>query len=249
MLSSRLYQPLIFVLVSFNMLLGIFKNSKADIAWMIASMLISAITGIALGFLAGYLLYRLFLRSQWKSPNRTLALIGVSIFMVWLEKICSSFLPLSGLLAVMATGFMILDKSKSIAARISRKLKKIWMFAQIILFVMIGAQVNIDVAMASGLSGIFVVLTGLIFRSLGTYISLWGTGFSWQEKVFCVVCYLPKATVQAAIGAMPLAAGIVSGEVILAVAVLSIIITAPAGAIAITLLGEKVLDRSEGISP
>jgi Kef-type K+ transport system membrane component KefB len=101
------------------------------------------------------------------------------------------------------------------------------------------------VAWKAGLAGTLVILVGLIFRSIGTYLSLLGTPFDWRERLFCVVAYIPKATVQAAIGAIPLAAGVASGEVILAVAVLSIILTAPIGAIGIMIFGEKVLDHGE----
>jgi hypothetical protein len=109
----------------------------------------------------------------------------------------------------------------------------------------VGAQVNIHVAWEAGFAGTVVILAGLFFRSIGTYISLLGTPLDWREKTFCVVAYLPKATVQAAIGALPLAAGVASGQVILAVAVLSILLTAPLGAIGIMILGEKILDHGE----
>jgi hypothetical protein len=110
---------------------------------------------------------------------------------------------------------------------------------------LVGAQVNIHVAWKAGLAGSLVILVGLFFRSVGTYVSLMGTAMNWKEKLFCVVAFVPKATVQAAIGAVPLAAGVPSGETILAVAVLSILLTAPIGAIAIKVLGERILDREE----
>jgi NhaP-type Na+/H+ or K+/H+ antiporter len=118
-------------------------------------------------------------------------------------------------------------------------------FAELLLFVLVGAQVNIHVAWKAGLAGAAVIAVGLIFRSIGTYLSLLGTPLTVRERLFCVVAYVPKATVQAAIGAVPLAAGVASGEVILAVAVLSILITAPLGAIGITVLGERILDKED----
>jgi hypothetical protein len=145
----------------------------------------------------------------------------------------------------MAIGFIILEKSEPIAHIISQKLKKLWVFAELLLFVLVGAQVNIPVVWRAGLAGMAVIVIGLFFRSIGTYLSLFGTDLDPKEKLFCVVAYIPKATVQAAIGAVPLAAGVASGEVILAVAVLSILITAPAGAIGIMIMGERVLDRGE----
>jgi Kef-type K+ transport system membrane component KefB len=145
----------------------------------------------------------------------------------------------------MAIGFIILEKSEPIAHLISQKLKKLWIFAELLLFVLVGAQVNIHVAWKAGFAGAIVIFVGLVFRSVGTYVSLFGTPYDWKEKLFCVVAYIPKATVQAAIGAVPLAAGVASGEVILAVAVLSILITAPLGAIGIMIFGEKILDYGE----
>jgi len=145
----------------------------------------------------------------------------------------------------MAIGFIILEKSEPIAHLISQKLKKIWVFAELLLFVLVGAQVNVNVAWHAGLAGTLVILVGLVFRSVGTYISLIGAPLNPKEKIFCVIAYIPKATVQAAIGAVPLAAGVASGEVILAVAVLSILLTAPIGAIGIIIFGEKILDYGE----
>jgi hypothetical protein len=174
-----------------------------------------------------------------------LVVLGVAICLTWIEQTCEKRVPIASLLGVMAIGFIILEKSEPIAHIISQKLKKIWIFAELLLFVLVGAQVNIQVAWKAGLAGTLVILVGLVFRSVGTYVSLLGTPFNWKEKLFCVVAYVPKATVQAAIGAVPLAAGVASGEVILAVAVLSILLTAPLGAIAIMILGERVLDYGE----
>jgi Kef-type K+ transport system membrane component KefB len=143
----------------------------------------------------------------------------------------------------MAIGFIILEKSEAIAHIISQKLKKLWIFAELLLFVLVGAQVNIHVAWKAGLAGTLVIVVGLFFRSIGTYISILRTPLDWRERLFCVVAYIPKATVQAAIGAVPLAAGVASGEIILAIAVLSILLTAPLGAIGIVVLGEKILDH------
>jgi hypothetical protein len=145
----------------------------------------------------------------------------------------------------MAIGFIILEKAEPIAHIISQKLKKLWVFAELLLFVLVGAQVNVQVAWKAGLAGTIVIVVGLVFRSVGTYLSLIRSPFDLIEKLFCVISYIPKATVQAAIGAVPLATGVASGEVILAVAVLSILLTAPLGAIGITFFGERILDRGE----
>jgi NhaP-type Na+/H+ or K+/H+ antiporter len=138
----------------------------------------------------------------------------------------------------MAIGFMLLEKQEAVAHIISSKLKRLWVFAELLLFVLVGAQVDIGVAWKAGIGGAVVIGAGLIARSIGTWISLTGSGLDNREKMFSIVAYIPKATVQAAIGAIPLAAGLPGGEVILAVAVLSIILTAPAGAIGIKYLGK-----------
>jgi NhaP-type Na+/H+ or K+/H+ antiporter len=144
----------------------------------------------------------------------------------------------------MAIGFMLLEKQEAVAHIISSKLKRLWVFAELLLFVLVGAQVDIGVAWKAGLGGAAVIGAGLLARSIGTWISLTGSGLDNREKLFSVVAYIPKATVQAAIGAVPLAAGLPGGEVILAVAVLSILITAPTGAIGIKFLGERILTES-----
>jgi len=203
---------------------------------------VSITLGILAGVIPGYFLYRLFTKYDWKPPKRTIIIIGVAILLTWLETACEQWVPIASLLGVMAIGFIILEKAEPIAYIISQNLKKIWIFAELLLFVLVGAQVNVQVAWKAGLAGTLVILVGLIFRSVGTYLSLIGTSFDWKEKLFCVVAYIPKATVQAAIGAVPLAAGVASGEVILAVAVLSILLTAPIGAIGIMIFGERILD-------
>jgi solute carrier family 9B (sodium/hydrogen exchanger), member 1/2 len=203
------------------------------------------VLGIVAGLIVGYFLYRLFTRYDFRPPKRTIVVIGAAIVLVWMEHALEHVVPFASLLGVMAIGFVILEKSEAIAHIISQKLKKIWVFAELLLFVLVGAQVNIHVAWEAGLAGMVVIAAGLLFRSVGTYLSLFGTDLNFREKLFCIVAYIPKATVQAAIGAVPLAAGVASGEVILAVAVLSILITAPVGALGIMVLGERVLDRGE----
>lgn len=234
----------VFVIVIFTVLLGVQTGGGSSWLSSVWAIPVSVFTGIAIGLLMGYLLYRIFIRYDWQPPKRTLLILGVSIFLTWLETRLEGILPMASLLGVMAIGFIILEKSEAIAHLISRKLKHLWVFAELLLFVLVGAQVNIHVAWKSGLAGIAVIFTGLIFRSIGTWVSLTGNNFSSSEKFFCIVAYIPKATVQAAIGAIPLASGVASGEVILAVAVLSIILTAPIGAAAIRFFGEKILDHA-----
>ncbi|MGB9499982.1 MAG: cation:proton antiporter [Dissulfuribacterales bacterium] len=235
----------VFVIVIFTILLGMYGGEKINLWLKLSEIPISIALGILVGIIPGYLLYWLFKKYDWRPPKRTMIVMGVAIFLTWLEKAVEGWVPVASLLGVMAIGFIILEKSEPIAHIISRKLKKLWVFAELLLFVLVGAQVNIHVAWKAGLAGTLVILIGLVFRSVGTYLSLIGTPFTFREKLFCIVAYIPKATVQAAIGAVPLAAGVASGEVILAVAVLSILITAPIGALGIMIMGEKILDHGE----
>lgn len=235
----------VFVIIVFTVLLGMHGGKDINIAAKLAGIPVSIAVGVVAGLIPGYLLYVLFRKYDWKPPKRTILVMGVAIFLTWLETAVEHWLPFASLLSVMAIGFIILEKSEPIAHMISQKLKKLWVFAELLLFVLVGAQVNIHVAWKAGLAGMLVILIGLIFRSIGTYLSLMGTSLSHREKLFCVVSYIPKATVQAAIGAIPLAAGVVSGDIILAVAVLSILITAPIGALGIMLMGEKILDHGD----
>jgi NhaP-type Na+/H+ or K+/H+ antiporter len=235
----------VFVIVLFTVFLGMYGGGEVNIWMKFAEIPISIVLGIIAGLIPGYFLYRLFTKYDWRPPKRTIVVMGIAIFLTWLEVAVEKWVPIASLLGVMAIGFVILEKSEAVAHIISQKLKKLWMFAELLLFVLVGAQVNVHVAWKAGLAGMAVIGVGLVFRSVGTYVSLIGTPFTLKEKLFCVVAYIPKATVQAAIGAVPLAAGVASGEVILAVAVLSILLTAPIGAIGIMIFGERVLDHGE----
>ena len=237
----------VFVIVIFTILLGMTGGGEINWLWQLGSIPISIVLGIIAGLVPGYLPYRLFLRFDFKPPRRTIIVLGVAISIIWLEHALQGNVPLAGLLGVMAIGFIILEKEEAIAHIISSKLKHVWVFAELLLFVLVGAQVNIEIAWKAGFNGALLILCGLVFRSVGTYLSLAGTNLTRSEKLFSVVAYLPKATVQAAIGAIPLAAGVAGGEVILAVAVLSILLTAPLGAIGIKIMGERVL--AEGRRP
>src|SRR6056297_238791 len=238
----------VFVIVIFTILMGMHGGEEVNLWLKLTEIPISIALGIVAGIIPGYILYLLFKKYDWRPPTRPLMVMGVAIFLTWLEKAAEGVVPIASLLGVMAIGFIILEKSEPIAHLISQKLKKLWVFAELLLFVLVGAQVNIHVAWRAGLAGIAVIIIGLIFRSADTYLSLLGTPLNYKEKLFCIVAYIPKATVQAAIGAVPLAAGVASGELILAVAVLSILVTAPIGAFGIMVMGERILDHSETAS-
>ncbi|MHC1728366.1 MAG: cation:proton antiporter [Syntrophobacteraceae bacterium] len=237
----------VFVIIVFTMLVGMY-GGDANVWIKVAELPVSIALGILIGLVPGYLLYKLFTRYDWRPPKRTLAVLGTAIVLTQIEISLERWVPVASLLGVMAIGFIILEKSEPIAHIISQKLKKLWIFAELLLFVLVGAQVDIHVARQAGLAGAAVIAAGLLFRSAGTYLSLLRSGLNPKEKLFSVVAYSPKATVQAAIGAVPLAAGVASGEIILAVAVLSILLTVPLGAGIIRAVAERWLERGEAMS-
>ncbi len=220
-----------------GIVVGLYTGTGAHIGWAVASIPLSVLIGIAAGLAAGFILYHLFDRFRPRATKMALTVIGVSILLFHAGSLLEKFsIPFAPLLGVMAIAFILIEKREEKAHQVSRKLEKIWVFSEIILFSLIGALVDLDVALKAGLAGALVILIGLAGRSAGTMVSLAGSRYNLKERLFITVAYLPKATVQAAIGATPLiamkAAGMDGsvGEIILAVAVLSIILTAAPGA-------------------
>lgn len=238
-------------IVIFSVLLGFYTGTSEHILLKAAGVPVSIIAGIGVGLLIGWVLLKLFERFNPRATKRTLIVIGVSILLVRLEQLLGTIgIPFAALVAVMATGFLILEKREHMAHEISAKLGKFWVFASIMLFTLVGAQVDISLAWHTGLAGLALIACGLIARSVGVLIALVKSPLTMPERMFAVVSYWPKATVQAAIGAVPLmamkAAGMdtAPGETILAVAVTSIVVTAPLGALAIKWAGERVLESA-----
>ena len=240
----------VFVIVIYSVLIGMYVGSGESIAWQIAGIPISIILGIAVGLLLGWIIYNFFQKFNPRATKRVLIILGVSIFLIKIEHSLEGIVPFAALLAVMSIGVIILEKREHFAHEMSSKLGKIWVLAELVLFIMVGAQVNISVAWHAGLMGALLIFIALIARSIGTYICLFGSDLNIRERMFVVISYIPKATVQAAIGAAPLAAmkaaGMPTGpgELILAMAVLSILLTAPVGAWAISLTGNRWLKQS-----
>lgn len=239
----------VFVIVVFTSLLGMYVGGSADLAWKLAGIPVSIALGTGAGLGCGWILYRVFRRFNPRATKRLLAILGVSIVLVGIEPHVEHVVPFAALLAVMGIGAIILAKSEHMAHEISGKLAKIWVFAQILLFTLVGAQVDVGVAWQAGLAGSALIGLALLARSAGTWLCLLGSPLTRAERLFVVIAYLPKATVQAAIGGAPLvamhAAGMATGpgQVILAVAVLSILLTAPLGAWAIALAGNRILKQ------
>lgn len=237
----------VFVIVLYSVLIGFYTGSEANWAWQLAGIPISIVLGVAVGLTVGVVLYRLFERFNPRATKRVLVVVAVSVLLFRLEHVVSAWVPFAALVAAMAIGVVFLERRERMAHEISAKLGKVWVLAEILLFTLVGAQVNLPVAWRAGLAGAGLIAAGLVARSVGTWLCLLGSDLDAGERLFVIVAYLPKATVQAAIGAGPLmamrAAGmpIGPGEIILAVAVLSIVLTAPTGAWAIALLGPRTL--------
>jgi solute carrier family 9B (sodium/hydrogen exchanger), member 1/2 len=229
----------------FSTFLGLYSGSHVNIGIKLLGIPVSILLGIGAGAIIGFIMVRVFKKYHIRDTKKVLLIIGASVLLTALETLLKSKIEIAGLLGVMTIGFIILEKMPHVGKRLSLKLNKIWVFAEILLFVLVGAEVNVEVALNAGAIGIVVILIGLVGRSLGVLISVMGTNLNWKERVFCVIAYIPKATVQAAIGAVPLSLGVASGEVILAIAVLSILITAPLGAIAINASSTRLLHVEE----
>jgi NhaP-type Na+/H+ or K+/H+ antiporter len=231
----------VFVIVVFTILMGMHAGSYENVYLKLFEIPEAVLLGAVAGALTGYVLYRLFEHFHLRATKMTIVVVACSILLMWLEEELKTRLEMSALIGVMTVGVILLEKTEHRAHKISEKLSKVWIFAEILLFVLVGAQVDVRVALDAGAAGALLIFAGLIARSVGTYVSVLGAGLNFREKLFCVISYIPKATVQAAIGAVPLEAGLPAGEVILAVSVLSILITAPLGAIGIMYTGKRWL--------
>ena len=228
--------------------LGMYVGESVNFTSKLVSVPISVVLGIVVGLVLGVFIYKAFDRFNPRATKRLLVLLGLSVLLLHLQKAIEHKVPFAALLSIMAVGFIILEKREHAAHEMSSKLGKVWVFAQILLFTLVGAQVNVPVAVKAGLGGLFIILIGLGGRSVGVQLCLLGSVFPVKERAFIGVSYLPKATVQAAIGALPLTMmqsrgmGTGPGEVILAIAVLSILVTAPVGAILISWAGKAILE-------
>lgn len=228
----------IFVIVLFTSFLGMAKGGDLKLASLM-NVPLSVICGMIVGGIVGYVLYRFFesafVRERHvRNSVKVLIMLAVSFLLVAGEGLLKGKIAMSGLIAVVAMAVVIHEKMPAqVSTRLSEKFGKLWIGAEIFLFVLVGAAVDIHYTLDAGGAAVALIFMALIFRSFGVTASLAGTGLTFKERIFCILAYLPKATVQAAIGSVPLQAGLGSGKVILSVAVLSILITAPLGALLI----------------
>ncbi|EDU36976.1 cation:proton antiporter [Clostridium sporogenes] len=234
----------VFAITIFTTLLGLYTGKNINIAIQILKIPVSIILGTLIGVLSAIIIIKIFKKYPIDNTKKILIILSISIILTLIETLLKGKLEIASLLGVMSLGFVISDKIPSIGDKVSKGLNEIWVFAQILLFVLVGAEVNMVIAFKSGFLGIIIIALGLIGRSIGVLISLKGSNLNIKEKLFCVIAYIPKATVQAAMGAVPLANGVAAGDIILAIAVLSILTTAPLGAIAINLSGPRLLESN-----
>lgn len=231
----------VFAITILTSFLALYSGKNINIASQLLQIPLSIILGIVLGLILGFVIIYLFKKCSINDVKKILIVLAISILLTTLETIFKDKLLIASLLGVMTIGFVLTEKLPNVAAPLSQGLNKLWIFAEILLFVLVGAQVNISVAFTSGAIGIIIIFIGLVGRSIGVIISLIGTNLNVKERIFCVISYIPKATVQAAMGALPLSLGVVSGDLILAISVLSILVTAPLGAIGIKVSSKSLL--------
>lgn len=207
---------------------------------------VSIILGIAAGILVGSLLIRFFRRFHMRDSVKLLIILSFSFLLIELQNRLEGIIPISGLLAIMSLGIVMKKNYPVLAQRLSGKYNKLWVAAEVFLFVLVGATVDLRYAVSAGMNAILLVLAALLFRMLGVALSLIKTDLNHKERLFCMLAYLPKATVQAAIGAIPLSMGLACGQIVLTVAVLSILITAPLGAVCVDNLYTRLLHKADG---
>ena len=232
----------IYVIVLFTSFMGIHSGNSFDTISLLRIPL-AIVAGLAAGVITGLILVKIFRKIHTRDTVKILIVLSASFLLVMLETAVSAYVPMSGLLAVMALGGTILKQYDILAKRLSGKFSKIWVAAELLLFVLVGATVDISYAAKAGIMAGILILIALSVRMLGVFISLVRTKLSVKERLFCAVAYLPKATVQAAIGGLPLAAGVGAGNTILTAAVLAILITAPLGAAGIDVLYKRMLEK------
>ena len=240
----------IFVIVLFTTFLSMAQGGSADIKTF-ANIPISIILGIILGAIVGYLLYLFFETAYAKkhyvrNSMKVIIVLGFSFLLIAIEGWLEGKIAVSGLLAVVSMACVLKMKCTAfVSKRLSEKFGKLWLAAEVILFVLVGAAVDIRYTLEAGIAAVAMIFVALIFRSLGVLLCTVKTNLSAKERAFCVIAYLPKATVQAAIGSVPFAAGLPCGKIVLSVAVMAIIITAPLGAFGMDLTYKRFLTREK----
>ncbi len=228
----------VYVIVLFTTLVGLEAGGSVNAANFL-KIPMEIVSGALLGALLGILLSVYFKKIHIRDSLKITIIMAFNMLLYWLEGIA----PVSGLLAVMTMGIAIKMKIPSVAKKLSLKFSKLWVAAEIFLFVLVGSIVNIDYVTEAGIGMVLMLFIGLLFREVGTLISILGTGLNVKEIIFCLISELPKATVQAAIGGVPMALGLGCGNIVLTMAVISIVITAPLGALGMDATVHKYITK------
>lgn len=232
----------VYVIVLFSTFVGMMQGEGASILKFV-NIPVSIFWGIAIGLLLGVLLAYFFKKVHIRDTSKVLIILSISFLLVVIEDKLTTAITFSSLIAVMFIGIGLQKKREAVAERLSVKYGKLWVAAEVFLFVLVGATVNIEYLGKVGAKAFVVIIGALIFRMFGVFVCLLGTGLKRKERLFAMVAYTPKATVQAAIGGIPLALGFACGDTVLTMAVLAIVLTAPLGAFAIDLSYKKLLNK------
>lgn len=232
----------VYVIVLFSTFVGMMQGEGASILKFV-NIPISIFLGIAIGLLIGVLLAYFFKKMHIRDTSKVLIILSISFLLVVMEDKLSTPITFSALIAIMFIGMGLQKKRETVAKRLSVKYGKLWVAAEVFLFVLVGATVNIGYLGKVGVKALIVIIGALVFRMFGVFVCLLGTSLKRKERLFTMLAYTPKATVQAAIGGIPLALGFTCGDLVLTVAVLAIVLTAPLGAFAIDLSYKKLLNR------
>lgn len=232
----------VFVIVLFTAFTGLAQGEHVSVK-SFANIPVSILLGIAAGLAVGCGLAVFFEKVHIRDTSKVMIFLCVSFLLVTLEDQVGEVIPFASLLAVMTMGIALQKKRGVVAGRLSVKFNKLWVVSEILLFVLVGATVDLRYALSAGGMVIVLLFGVLIFRMIGVCFCLWGTGLNWRERLFCMIAYMPKATVQAAIGGIPLAMGLSCGDLVLTAAVAAILVTAPLGAFLMELTYQKLLSR------
>lgn len=232
----------VFVIVMFTAFTGLAQGEAVSLKSFV-NVPLSVITGIFVGLAAGCLLAKFFEKVHIRDTSKVMILLSVSFILVTAEDYAADMIPFASLIGVMAAGISLQKKREVVAKRLSSKFNKLWVVSEIMLFVLVGAAVDIQYAVKAGIAPVFLIFLVLIFRMTGVFVCLLKTKLNIKERAFCMLAYMPKATVQAAIGGLPLAMGLSCGNIVLSVAVIAILITAPLGAFCIDMTYKRFLQR------
>ena len=240
----------VFVIVLFSTFVGMAQGGGArimDFVGIPISIVLGILLGAAVGFALAWFFEASFARRKpIRNSVKAIVVLGVSVLLLAVEDRLEGLVPVSGLLAVMSMALVLAMRSgPRVTGRLQEKFGKLWLAAEVILFVLVGAAVDIRYTLQAGAGAVLMIAAGLLLRSAGVWLCMLGTDLNGKERLYCVIAYLPKATVQAAIGSVPLALGLPCGNMVLSVAVLSILITAPLGAIGMDLSYKKLLKAPE----